>query len=294
MTGPTLARRSLGRRLRKLRDAAKLSQSAAARAVELSPQSIGRLEDGQATRVSGLHINALCNLYGVSDEERRLLLELAQEAREATKSGGKWWRAYADLSPDGFEHYLSLEEVASRFTSFQNAMVPGLLQTADYRRAGEWTIHPQDSSSDVERRVEMTMRRQERLQDNKFEANMFMLEAALHHPVGGAPVMNRQMLHLERLSHLPNVAIRVIPRDRGSHLGLHLGSFVLLEFERLSATGLAEPPVVYVEGFTGDLYLERDTEVDRYTNAITELSRVALDEDRSRTLMGRIAREYRA
>src|SRR5947208_3267143 len=99
MAGSTLARRSLGRRLRKLRDAAKMSQSAAGKIVELSPQSIGRLEDGQATRVSSLHINVLCDAYGVDDDERRVLLGLAQEAREAQKSGGKWWRAYADEIP---------------------------------------------------------------------------------------------------------------------------------------------------------------------------------------------------
>ncbi|MQY18345.1 helix-turn-helix domain-containing protein [Nocardia macrotermitis] len=294
MAGSTLARRSLGRRLRKLRDAAKLSQSAAARAVELSPQSIGRLEDGQATRITGLHINELCNLYGVSDDERRLLLELGQEAREATKSGGKWWRAYADLLTAGVEHYYGLEEAANRLTSFQNIMVPGLLQTVDYRRAGEWTIHPDDSSADIERRVEMTVRRQERLQDNKFEVAMFLLEATLHHPVGGAAVMDRQMLHLDRLSRRPNVSIRIVPQGAGSNLGLHLGPFVLLEFDRLPSTRSTEPPVVYVEGFTEDRYLERETEVNSYTKAIGELDRVALNQHESRALMGRIAGEYRA
>ncbi|WP_067677249.1 helix-turn-helix domain-containing protein [Nocardia miyunensis] len=294
MTGSTLARRSLGRRLRKLRDAAKLSQSAAARAVELSPQSIGRLEDGQVTRVSGLHINALCNLYGVSDDERRLLLELGQEAREASKSGGKWWRAYADLSPDGFEHYYGLEEAARRFTSFQITMVPGLLQTADYRRAGEWTMHPQDSTPDVERRVEMAIRRQERLQDREFEVDLYLSQAVLNHQIGGPSVMERQCYHLMTVGELPNVSVRVIPHSVGSHMGLHVGAFVLLEFDRLPASGSIEPPVVYVEGFTGDLYLERDTEIDPYRHALEHIRRVALSEDESRALMGRIAREYRA
>src|SRR6266568_6635749 len=131
MAGSTLARRSLGRRLRQLREAAKLSQSAAGRAVELSPQSIGRLEDGQATRTSSLHINALCDVYRVSDAERKVLLALGAEVREAHKSGGKWWRAYADEIPMDFNHYISLEDSASQITFWSTLLIPGLFQTPD-------------------------------------------------------------------------------------------------------------------------------------------------------------------
>ena len=106
--------------------------------------------------------------------------------------------------------------------------------------------------------------------------------------------MDRQMSHLDEIARLPNASIRIIPWTVGSHAGLYIDRFVLLEFGKLPTTGLIEPPVVYAEGFTGDLYLERDCEVDPYRRALRDLDRVALDEDRSRTLMGEIARDYRA
>jgi DNA-binding XRE family transcriptional regulator len=292
MAGSTLARRSLGRRLRQLREAAQMSQSAVGRALELSPQSVARLEDGQPTRVTSLHVNVLCDMYRIDDKERKKLLNLAHEMREAARSDGGWWRAYADLSPDGFDHYYTLEATARKFTTFQSTVIPGFLQTADYRRAGEWTMHPQDSTDDVERRVEMMLRRQERLRDNSFSIETFLPETALLHRVGGPAVMDRQCLHLMEIGTLPNVSIRVVPLSAGSHVGLHVGSFALLEFEKLAATGLVEPPVVFVEGFTGDLYLERDSEIDPYRRALGALNRVALNREESRTLIGRIVKEY--
>lgn len=291
MTGSTLARRSLGRRLRKLREAAKLSQAAASKAVELSPQSISRLEDGQATRVSSLHINVLCNLYSASDEDRRVLLGLAQEARESTKSGGKWWRAYADEIPADFDHYVALEEAARTLSTFQITLLPGLLQTADYRRVGIWTVHPQMSAAEVERRVEVSAWRQERLQDSTFELNAYLSEAVLQHRVGGPAVMARQLRHLLDIQSLPNKAIRIIPQSVGSYIGLHTGTFVLLEFPNVPTTRIQEPPVAYVEGYTGCLYLERDTEIAQYRQALTDIQRVALDASESTSLMAQLARE---
>ncbi|WP_067889069.1 helix-turn-helix domain-containing protein [Nocardia vaccinii] len=292
MTGSTLARRSLGRRLRKLRDAAGIRQAAAARAAELSPQSIGRLEDGQATRISGLHINALCNAYGVHDDERRALLDLAAEAREVQRTGGAWWRPNGEPAHADVDHLAALEETARRWTSFQNVTIPILLQTADYRRACEWTLHPQDATADIEHRVETALQRRKRLHDNDFDIVVYLLQSVLHHPVGGPAVMARQLAHLHDLTHLPNISIRVIPRSADSHIGLHLDRFVLLEFGNLPATGLPEPPIIHVEGHTGSLFLERDCDLTPYRDALAELNRVALDEDRSRTLMLETAADH--
>ncbi|CCF62719.1 Conserved protein of unknown function; putative DNA-binding domain [Nocardia cyriacigeorgica GUH-2] len=55
---------------------------------------------------------------------------------------------------------------------------------------------------------------------------------------------------------------------------------------------MAEPPVVYVEGYTGDLYIEDEPEVDRYRQVLTRISRVALDQQRSRDRLLQVAKEY--
>ncbi|NNH71646.1 helix-turn-helix domain-containing protein [Nocardia uniformis] len=92
VTGSTLSRRALGRELRRLRMAVGMQQAEAARAAETSPQSIGRTEDGRSTRLTSFQINALCDTYKASDDERRTLLGLLQEVRSFRERGGGWWR----------------------------------------------------------------------------------------------------------------------------------------------------------------------------------------------------------
>jgi len=293
MTESVLVRRSLGCRLRKLRVAAGMSQSTAGRIVELSPQSIGRLENGQTTRVSSLHIVALCDAYKGSDDDKRAVLSLSQAMRGTRAADDAWWNTYADVAPKGFDRYLALEQAASTIITFDNTKVPVLLRTAEYHRAGLKILHPQDSTADFDRRVDIAVRRQKRLRDNGFNTQVFLSQSVLHHPVGSPAVMSTQLSHLGDLSRLPNVSIRIIPRVAGNDIGLYIERFCLLEFGILPATGLPEPPIVYVESLTEDRYLERDHEVDRHLRAATSLDHAALDEDESRTLIGEIARRYR-
>ncbi|MEU7629006.1 helix-turn-helix domain-containing protein [Nocardia sp. NPDC049220] len=63
-TGSTLPRRALGRQLKGLRERNGITQADAARIVEVSPQSYGRLEDGRVTKITNLGINALANASG--------------------------------------------------------------------------------------------------------------------------------------------------------------------------------------------------------------------------------------
>lgn len=290
--GSTLPKRALGRELRRLRERSGTSQASAARAVEVSPQTIGRLEDGHAARTTTLQINGLCDRYGASDEERRFLLDLLQDSRTAKQSGGGWWRAYADEFPGDFNHYLGLEAAACRMTSWQISLLPGLLQTPEYRRALIWAAYPDWPSVAVERRLDLAANRRKKFADRAFHLNALLSEAALCHHVGGPGVMADQLLHLLDASTWPNVSLRVVPYDARSPIGLVVRSFVFLEFPVPSNTRIAEPPVAYVEGYTGDLYMERAGEIAEYTDAVQRITRVALDEQKTRDLVARIAKEY--
>ncbi|MFE3054580.1 helix-turn-helix domain-containing protein [Nocardia sp. NPDC059239] len=288
MSGSTLAARALGRLLAEYRQRAQLTRSAAARVVDTSIQTIGRLEDGLKTKVSRVWINALADAYKCTDDERRLLLGLTQEMASAQQN---WWRAYEDAMKPRFDYYLGLEASARHVSFWRQADVPGLFQTPAYRRAIEWTEHPTMPPEQVERRVEMAMRRKNRLEDKGFEIDVVLSEAALRGQIGGPAVLAEQLRYLADLSQLPNVSIRYVPHDAPSHLGSVVESFVLLEFPKLPATGMVEPPVVYIEGFVGDLYLEREPEVRRYRHAFGEISRVALDPVTTRQVMLSRAKE---
>ncbi|MFE3986026.1 helix-turn-helix domain-containing protein [Nocardia tengchongensis] len=295
LTGSTLARRALGRELKRLREGKQMKQVEGGRLIGVSPQTIGRMEDGLPTKVSDLYINALADGYGATDNERAVLLGLALEVRTAQKSGGGWWRAYADELNEGFDHYIGLEEAANRLSVWRVTMVPGLLQTAEYRRAMAWTEDPEMPSDQVEKRVQLAMKRQNRLDDPDFAVDIVLMESVLRDQIGGPSVMAGQLQRLAEVSEsAAKISVRVVPFTASGHLGSLVGSFALLGFPKLPATGLVEPPVVYVEAYAGDLYLEREAEVTRYRNAFAEISRVALDRDTTRQLLLSIAKEYEA
>jgi len=83
----------------------------------------------------------------------------------------------------------------------------------------------------------------------------------------------------------------VMPFGAGLHHGALSGPFVILRFP-LNGTGQeTEPTTVYVEGFTGALYLDKPHEIERYTTAFTNSWESSLDEKASRELMSRVAKE---
>jgi len=53
-------------------------------------------------------------------------------------------------------------------------------------------------------------------------------EVTLNRPVAPAPAMHEQLLHLIKVSHLPNVSLGVVPYTAGGHTGL-LGAFTIAE-----------------------------------------------------------------
>ncbi|AVH23570.1 helix-turn-helix domain-containing protein [Nocardia cyriacigeorgica] len=290
--GSTLPQRAAGRELRRLRMRAGKSQTAAGKVIEVSPQTIGRMEDGLPTKLSRVYVNALCDEYEASAAERERLLTLAAEVEEAKKAGNGWWRSYP-VEPK-FDHYLALEDAAARLTTYEPTLLPGLLQTPEYRRDIIWVAYPQLPTAEVERRIELATRRRAKLDEEGFEMEVILSEAVLRHRVGGPSIMARQLRHLADIGRRPNISIRVIPLSADGHIGLQVGSFVLFEFPPLPSSRMIEPPVVYVEVHAGHLYLEQSAEIRRYRGAVDRLEHVALDEDATRSVFLEIAKEFEA
>ncbi|BCK57310.1 helix-turn-helix domain-containing protein [Nocardia wallacei] len=289
-TGSTLARRMLGRALKRLREGAGVPPKEAAKTIRVSPQTLWRIETGQpGPKLKEIYVQALCEFYGAAPEEMRALVGLVELAEQRS-----WWQPYEDVIPEVFALFIGLEEFAREWTTFQLTLVPGILQTADYRRAGVWALEPQASPTEVERNVELTIKRQERLNQDRdsFNVQALLCESVLRYPIGGPAVMGRQLRHLEQVSEMPNVTLQVVPLSAGMHVGLQVGSFVMLEFPEHPRAYLSEPPLVYVDGYTGALYLEREAEIRQYRQGLAGIRRVALGEGASRELVAQIAREY--
>ncbi|WP_378732894.1 helix-turn-helix domain-containing protein [Nocardia brasiliensis] len=288
-TGSTLPRRLLARELRKAREAANVSAEAARSQIGVSKQTFWRMESGIPTRLNALFVKRLCEFYEVSPELTRVLLALTEE----TKAKG-WWHAFDEAVPKSFGLFVGLEDAAHRIISYQTTFLPGMLQTDEYRRAMNWVEHPNMSTSDIETRIRIAALRQDRLtsQSNPLTLDVFIDEAALRRPTGSTAVMADQLTHLAETAQLPNVSIRVVPISTGTYRGLAVGTFVLLEFPTHPTAYLTEPPVIYIQGFTGDLYLERPEEISAYRGVCTDLKRLTLDEADSRALILEIAKEF--
>ncbi|MCX0271916.1 helix-turn-helix domain-containing protein [Nocardia zapadnayensis] len=269
---------------------------AAGLAIEVSKQGIGRLEEGQPVRISTAQFRDLLEFYGADDEVRDEVLGLLQEVRVAKGDPSRgWWRTYADVVNPHFDHFMSLEQACSRMQAFQLTLLPGLLQTSEYRRWIVTKTNPTMSMVDVERLLELTVRRQRRIHEAAdFSLQVLLSESALRHQVGGRQVMAEQLRHLASVSELPNVSLRVVPFGAGAHFGLVVQSFTLFEFLPLRAGRPPEPAVVFVEGFTGALFLEESETIALHREAVSSIRKVALSEDDSRRLVQEIAEEYAA
>jgi transcriptional regulator with XRE-family HTH domain len=289
-TGSTVPRRQLGRYLRDLRGQARLTVRAAAEALEWSEAKIWRIETGQSS-MRALDVEQMCRIYGAPADHTEGLMALAKE----TKAKG-WWMSYSDVIPEGynFDVYIGLEEAAARLLWYEAELVPGLLQIADYARTLIRADNPGVDDDEIERRVQLRIARQSLVTRVTAppELQVVLNESILRRPVGGTEVMSAQLARLKEVSDLPNVSLKVLPFDVGMHAGIMSGPFVMLEFPVNGSGRPNEPTVVYVDSFTGALFLDKPAEIDRYHTAFTDIWTAASDEAASRDLVAKAAEEF--
>jgi transcriptional regulator with XRE-family HTH domain len=288
-TGSTVPRRQLGRYLRELRNRQRMTVKRAAEEMEWSETKIWRVENGQ-TSLRSHDVETMCRIYAAPADLTEALKALAKE----TKAKG-WWHAYGDVIPEWLDVYIGLEEAASQVSTYQPELVPGLLQTEDYARSVIKEDNPGVDDDEIDRRVHVRIARQMlvRRAVDPPELHVALNEAILHRAVGGPEVMAAQLDSLIYTAGLPNVKLRVVSYTAGLHHGLMTGPFVILRFP-VSGNGTeSEPATIYVEGFTGALYLDKPREVARYTIAFDRIWESALAEAASRDLIHRSAEELR-
>ncbi|GAB2693518.1 helix-turn-helix domain-containing protein [Nocardia thraciensis] len=286
---PNVARRMLGLTLEAMRKKQGITRENAADAIAIARSTLWKIETGQHARLNPVLMKHLCELYEATPKEIQVVLELVKETRATG-----WWQAFSeDAIPKEFGLFVSLEDAAERITSYQTSFIPGLLHTTDYRRALSWVEFPHKPTDEHERMLEVAMKRRERLtsEEKPLALNVLIDETALRRTTGNASIMAAQLHHLAELGSLRNVSIRVVPLSAGTYRGLTIGTFVILDFPPHPKAQLAMRPVVYVQGFLGDLYLERPEEVRQYREVCAGIERLALDEADSRALILNIAKE---
>lgn len=277
MVSPTLRRRRLSRLLFQQREKSGLTAKAVAAEAKKrsgktrgwSESKVNRLETGDWKRLSVDDVFLLLDIYGVTDPAERD--EYAELVKEASRKG--WWATYENVLGTG--ELIGLEAEAASIRSYQSMTIPGLLQTGSYARAIT-VASSMGEADDVDQRVEVRMLRKAVFsRANPPEFRAVIDEAALLHITSE---LSDQLEYLLEVSQRPNVSIQVLPVTGGLHAAM-TAHFVIMEFP------MPEPPVVYLEVATEELYLESEPQVRQYKRRFDFVQASALSVDESRALI---------
>jgi transcriptional regulator with XRE-family HTH domain len=277
---PTVRRRRLGQELRRLRELKGMTAEEVADRLLVSQSKISRLENGRRS-ISQRDVRDLCGVYEV--EDHRIVDSLMQMAKESRQQG--WWHAFGDIP---YSVYIGLETDAASLRVYEPQVVPGLLQTPRYAEAVITGALPEATPADIEKRVQVRMRRQDRITDTEHPLRLWAVldESALRRAVGGPQTMVEQLEHLLEMTRLPHVTVQVMPFSMGAHPGVN-GQYAILEFPEA-----ADSTVIYLEGVTSDLYLEKANDVQSYSVMYEHLRAQALNADQTREFIEGVAKEY--
>ncbi|KUN07160.1 XRE family transcriptional regulator [Streptomyces yokosukanensis] len=277
---PTVRRRRLGQELRRLRELKGMTAEEVAERLLVSQSKISRLENGRRS-ISQRDVRDLCGVYEVEDQ--RIVDSLMEMARDSRQQG--WWHTFGDIP---YSVYIGLETDAESLRVYEPQLVTGLLQTHAYAEALVQGALPETSTNEIEKRVQVRMRRQERItaENNPLRLWVVLDEAAVRRVVGSKLVMREQLDHLIEMSQLPHVTVQVLPFEVGAHPGLN-GQYAILEF-----TDAADSSVVYLEGVTSDLYLEKAQDVQKYAVMYEHLRAQSLNVEQSRQFIAKVAKDY--
>jgi transcriptional regulator with XRE-family HTH domain len=277
---PTVRHKRLTAELARLRAESGLTRDDVAGRLEWDPSKISRLERGNWSRLSLRDVRDLLDIYGVTDEaQREALVQLARDSRQKG-----WWQSYGDVLMSGYAHFIGLEAEASSVRTYQQALVPGLLQTESYAGAVIQAYRPGDSADEVDQNVAVRLQRQHRVTDERsLNLSAVLSEGVLRQIVGDPGVTASQFRFLAEASQLPNVLIQVLPYTSGAH-GALMGSFEILGFPET-----IDPDVVYIENMTSSLFLEEPDDISRHARVFDYLRATALSPQATRDMLAAAA-----
>ncbi|HET9254282.1 MAG TPA: helix-turn-helix transcriptional regulator [Pseudonocardiaceae bacterium] len=278
-TSPARLKR-LGAALRALRVASDLTAEQVAKDLGWSGSKVSRIETG-GQLASPDDVRKLAGLYGVSEDEIEKYVTIARQARQRD-----WWHKYDDVLPEWFEGYLGLEAEASKISTYESDLVPGLLQTEQYA-SGVLSAYPlRTTPEEMERAVDLRRDRQARLTDsNPLTLDAVISETVLRRSIGSATVMREQLEHLITMTERANITLRLLPFTAGQHPGLD-GAFSVLEFPDPD-----DGRIVTVETMTSTLYIEKPRDIGIYRLAFDQIRSAALGPEETTEVITATARE---
>ncbi|WP_405397806.1 helix-turn-helix domain-containing protein [Streptomyces microflavus] len=226
---------TFGLLLRHFRERAGLSQEQLGKRIGYSKSQVAMVERG-ARPPKGVFVQR-------ADEElgaQGALIGAAPKPPKQTKQ--------RNPLPGWFTPFADEEEKAWARHSYENHVMPGLLQTEAYARAVFTSRYPTYDDDEIEAKVAARLERQKLLSRRPLPDISFVLEmVVLTRPIGGRRVMKAQLHHLAEVARLRHVRIQLMDPDREDHAALD-GPFVLLETDK-------RQQLAYIEGQGGSFFV---------------------------------------
>lgn len=267
-------RAELGASLRALRQSSGREAKAVARNALMSASKLSKIENGRVAP-SAADVDRILSAIGVSDEVKDRYVALARvEATEVLA-----WRLVRRMGHHRKQRQAqALEAQMSLLRLFQQALVPGLMQTAEYMRA-VMSRHGVNQD-EMARNMGVRIDRQRVLYDTSKDFQFVITEPVLRWRIVPPAMMASQLDRLLSVSRLPNVHIRIVPlqaaqRDFANH------SFVI-----------RDDRMVTVETIHAELTITDPRDVARYVSKFERFFSAALSGNEARALIERVRDEF--
>lgn len=276
---PTVRSRRLGAQIRRYRDELGLDQPAVANAIGIKQAHMSAVEHGR-TKLSADKLTTLAEALQIPPE----VADRMEQLRARAQVPG-WWEQYTDIMSEPLQALVELEADASWIRTYEGQAVPGLLQTKDYAERLISTASVHRRVGDIDRLLELRLRRQQRLEDPDFQLTAIVSEMAIRQQVGGPDVLREQLAYLLQVVREHNVTVQVVPFTADAHAAL-CDQFMIIQWPAEE-----DPEAVYVDGLTSWRIHENNREIRQYSHAFASVQAKALPPRNSAKLIKDVMKE---
>ncbi|WP_330252528.1 helix-turn-helix domain-containing protein [Nocardia sp. NBC_00565] len=262
------AREALGQRLREIRRRAGLSGRQLAALADWHESKISKLEYGKL-RASDADVRAYCAHAGAEDE----LADLLATLHNIDAAYMEMRRLLSTGTGRSQDKLVKLAEKTRLTRTYQNVLIPGILQTPEYARAIlERSITRHRLPDDIDAGIAKRMERQQFLYHGDRRFHVLLAEQALLTTVGNDSVMIGQLDRLLVAAGLPRVTLGIVPA--AAEIPQQTTNFVMFD-DRMTT----------VETITAELTITQPREIATYGRTFDMLAELSVTGDIARALI---------
>jgi len=269
------ARNALGKRLRELRLAANLSGKQLAELLSWVGSKVSKLENGKQNPTDD-DIHAWTTATKAEDQAVGLLAAL----HNLEQQHAEWQRV---LKSGMKAHQLTLSQMDEKtkfYRSFENTVIPGLVQTPEYARSlFARVVMLYGTPNDIDEAVGARMRRQEMLYRSDKRFHFVLTEAALRYRLVSTDTMLGQLDRLMAITTMRNIKLGIIGFGTQYVTDPRHGFWIL------------DDHLVRFESYSAEINLRQPQEIELYAGVFERLATVASYGSAARAIISGIMRE---